>query len=464
MKNLKSTEEFTIVLERNNFALISVDIRVDPLLFMSNFQIGLIIFFVAFVIIAMLIFSGFIPVGGKKAKEAAVVSTIEVWGSLKKNTLAPFIGNFNTQNQNLKINYVEKNAATFDQELTEALANGQSPDLFIVSNDNLLTLQRRIAPIPFASFPEANFRNTFIAEADMFMTPNGLLALPFVVDPVIMFYNKSLLDGAGVAVPPKYWDELTTLAPVLTKKDEKFNINQSAAALGSFSNINNAKDILTTLFVQAGNPIFVKAGTIQTPVLDQSFGQTIKPAEAVLRFYTEFSNPAKEAYSWNRASLNSKDSFLSQGLVFYFGFASELLTIQSQNPNLIIDIRKILQNRDANVEATFGRIYGFTVSNRSKQPVVAFQAVNLLTNQANSLGLAQSIGLPPVRRDMLAVPPISPYQLKTFYESAIISRGFADPNPSLTEETFKEMVESVASNKATISQAVSQANQSLGGR
>jgi len=434
------------------------------LLAMSNFQIGLIIFFTAFVVIAVLIFSGFIPVGSKKAKEAAVVSTIEIWGSLKKDTLTPFIGNFNSQNQNLKINYVEKNAATFNRELTEALANGQSPDLFIVSNDNLLTLQKRIAPIPFTSFPETNFKNTFIAESDMFMTPNGLLALPFVVDPLIMFYNKSLLDGAGVAVPPKYWDELTTLAPVLTKKDEKFNIKQSAAALGSFSNINNAKDILTTLLIQAGNPIFIKAGTVQTPVLDQSFGQTIKPAEAVLRFYTEFSNPAKEAYSWSRASLDSKDSFLSEGLVFYFGFASELLTIQSQNPNLIIDIRKILQMRDAKTEATFGRIYGFAVSNRSKQPAVAFQIVNLLVNPVNSLSLAQSTGLPLVRRDMLAVPPISPYQLKTFYESAIISRGFADPNSSLTDETFKEMVENVVNNKATISQAVSEANSKLGGR
>jgi len=250
----------------------------------------------------------------------------------------------------------------------------------------------------------------------------------------------------------------------LTKKDEKFNIKQSAVALGSFSNINNAKDILTTLLIQAGNPIFIKAGTVQTPVLDQSFGQTIKPAEAILRFYTEFSNPAKEAYSWSRASLDSKDSFLSEGLVFYFGFASELLTIQSQNPNLIIDIRKILQMRDAKTEATFGRIYGFAVSNRSKQPAVAFQIVNLLVNPVNSLSLAQSTGLPLVRRDMLAVPPISPYQLKTFYESAIISRGFADPNSSLTDKTFKEMVESVANNKATISQAVSEANSKLGGR
>jgi len=59
--------------------------------------------------------------------------------------------------------------------------------------------------------------------------------------------QRSILDANGVVYPPTTWDAMISLAPTLTQKDASGQIIKSAVALGHFSNITNAKDILATL-------------------------------------------------------------------------------------------------------------------------------------------------------------------------------------------------------------------------
>ena len=64
----------------------------------------------------------------------------------------------------------------------------------------------------------------------------------------------------------------------------------------------------------------------------------VRVGESVLRFYTQFADPAKETYSWNKTFQNDKNAFISGKLAFYFGYASEYKDIQQKNPNLRFDI------------------------------------------------------------------------------------------------------------------------------
>ena len=45
---------------------------------------------------------------------------------------------------------------------------------------------------------------------------------------------------------------------------------------------------------------------------------------SVLTYYTDFANPLKSVYSWNRSFSSSRDAFLAQNLAVYFGPGSEI--------------------------------------------------------------------------------------------------------------------------------------------
>ena len=45
---------------------------------------------------------------------------------------------------------------TFDQEFVEALAVGQGPDLFFLTQDGILKHKDKIYPIPFSVYSEKN--------------------------------------------------------------------------------------------------------------------------------------------------------------------------------------------------------------------------------------------------------------------------------------------------------------------
>ena len=97
--------------------------------------------------------------------------------------------------------------------------------------------------------------NTFIQQAELYLKTDGSLAVPFIVDPLVMYWNRDSFTNAGIATPPKFWDEFTGLNTKLTQKDVNSNIRKSAIAMGEFTNISHAREILGTLFLQSGNPV-----------------------------------------------------------------------------------------------------------------------------------------------------------------------------------------------------------------
>ena len=428
----------------------------------SSFQIAITIVCIVGAIVAVGMFSGYIPSGSKAEEAAEKAVTITIWGTFKRLNIMDVVKTFNAANPLIKLSYTEFVEDSLADKLTEAYANGSGPDLIIIDNENFAEISKRVTPIPLVSFSDANFRQTFISEGENFLFTKGVMALPILVDPMIMYYNKSLFDGAAISAPPVTWEEALSMAPLLTKKDASFNITQSALALGSFSNINNAKDILSMILMQYGNPVFVKSNNTIVPVLSSgSQDNTASPAESALQFYTGFTDPSKDYYTWSRQELPSRDAFLSEDLAMYFGYASELPALRKANYNLSLDIAKVPQIKDTKTALTFGHIYGIAVAKSSKKASTAVQAAILLSNSTNALTFAKVFNLPPARRDLLAKPPASPYHLKTFYQSALMSRAFLDTDINKTTEVFENMVNKILTNRENISNVISEANNNL---
>lgn len=424
---------------------------------MTNFQIGIVAVFIILAVIGVFTFAG---VGGLGNKEEEI-GQMEIWGVAPKEAMNSLLDTVSETDDRFKsVKYIEKNPETYQQEFIEALASGIGPDLFLIDHNSIVRNQDKIIEVPYQSFSQRDFKDIFIEEGELYLTSTGTLGLPFSSDPIVMYWNRDIFQSAGVANPPKFWDEFFTLSPKITQRDTSSNITRSFTALGEFDNVENAKEIISAFIVQSGNPIVVGSENGLQSVLDNKFNFTMVPAESAVRFYTEFSNPVKSVYSWNKALPNSKQLFSAGDLAVYFGFASEFSGIVRANPNLNFDIAILPQLRDANTRVTYGRINAFAIPRSSKNPNKAFIIANTLTS-ANASAFYSSIsGLPPARRDLLAVEQTEAVS-SVFYDSAIISKAWLDPDNTQTKIIFKNMIESVTSGRADLSEAVSTASAEL---
>src|SRR3990167_809550 len=272
---------------------------------MSNFQIILLVLFGVFIVVAVAAFSLY---RGSSATDVKIV----VWGDISSFDFEHLLSiPVFSQDQTVSVAYVEKSSNTIESEFTEALAQGIGPDLIILTQDKFLKEKPKLVPIPYESISERDFKNTFIEEGELFLGEDGIYALPLSIDPLVLYYNRDLLSNAGQARPIMYWDEIYAAALNLSKKDAAGNLVSSVLALGEARNIPHAKDILSLLLLQAGTPITGFINKELRSRMSDNFDLLVSPGETALDFYTQFSNPAKVYYSWNRSLIDAQTHFTS---------------------------------------------------------------------------------------------------------------------------------------------------------
>ncbi len=65
------------------------------------------------------------------------------------------------------------------------------------------------------------------------------------------------------------------------------------------------------LLLQAGTPITTRQNADVVSVLNSTFNYTVPPSRSAINFYTQFSNPTADTYTWNRSLPSSLNMFLS---------------------------------------------------------------------------------------------------------------------------------------------------------
>lgn len=421
---------------------------------MKNFQTILMVIFGVGGIIGVFVFSGMINVGKDSKNELS--GNIVVWGTLESSDFNKAISSILPSiSKNLSVFYVSKNKDNYQSELIDAFARGKGPDLFLITQDMIIQNKDFLYQIPYESYPEIDFRNKYIDGADIYLNDNGVIALPLLIDPLVMYYNNNKLANEGIVNPPLYWDELFNLNNSLTKKNDDGSIKDSMIALGLFDNINNSKEILSALFLQAGNSV-LGLGRDGEFVSIFSGPSIVSP----LNFFSEFSNKKLSAYSWSESLPNSRDLFTSDRLAMYLGFSSEIFEIEKINPNLSFNVTQIPQTRESKNKRTFGNIYAISISKNSKNISGAFSVAYALSSNVSINQLSKISSIPPATRTLLSVKPEEPY-LNMFFNSAIISKAWLDPNPEETGKIFNELVNNVVLSGLNINDSVAKASSQI---
>ncbi len=425
---------------------------------LSIFQLILLIVFGVFAIIGVLVFA--IAVGGNKD---SVVGEVQIWGTLNGEAFSEVVARAGDADANLKgVTYIEKDPATYESELTNALAVGAGPDLFILRQDYAEQDAGKTLPFPPSLLTAAQFQSAYADAASPYLTGAGILALPFLADPLVLYWNRDILNAGGIAKPPSFWDEVLAIAQNknINIRDNSGGVVKSAIALGEYSNVDNAKDILSALILQSGGGITERDGGGKLiPSLAPQSGSSARGAESALRFFTQFADPSKDYYSWSRGLENSRSAFASGDLALYVGFASEEPVIRRMNPNLSFSIAPMLQVREGGKISNSARVYAFAVSRAAKNPAGAQVVAGLLSAPAVSKEFSAAFGMPSASRDVLAMPAEGNKLLAN--REVLIARSWVDPEPAKTADIFRDMIGRVSSGRMQVAESVQRANEEL---
>jgi len=414
------------------------------------FQTITIAIFAVFAVVGVIVFSLQRGSGGDRVD-------VSVWGTMDRSVISEVVSEEFGEKDPITVNYKQFSEENFDTLLVEALADGRGPDVVIMSQDRITRHKQRIFTIPYDSFKERDFRNDYIDGADIFLSQNGVVGIPFSVDPLVMYWNKPMFSNAGFVAPISYWDELVNVIPKISQNDFSGNVIKATVPFGEFLNVRNAKEIFSAMLMQSGTNIVERNGNDLRNVLEYVEGNNLPVAQTVLRFYTEFSDPAKPVYSWNRSMPDSRKVFLSGDLAMYFGLASELRDIRDLNPNLNFDVAQFPQIRNTDRKLTFANINALVVMKANRDLNAAISTVSRLSSDRASTALVNNAVLPSVKRSLLREEPEDLF-MSTFYDSAIISKTWIDPDREGTYDIFANMIGSVTSGSLRISDSVRRAS------
>jgi ABC-type glycerol-3-phosphate transport system substrate-binding protein len=422
---------------------------------MRPFEIGLIVTFILAALIGVAVLST--RKNDTDSAQSLIGTSFSIWGTLDERPIQEFLRDLGREDQAFQaVTYRRINPRSFESELVNAIAEGNSPELILVPHTFLVSLRTKLQPLSFTSFPERTFRDTYIDGAGIFMLSDGVYGYPFAVDPLVLYWNRDLFSSSGLAQPPRTWEALIADAvPALTKRDSQFELAQSAVALGEYSNITRAKEVLATLFFQAGSMIVDEADASYRVTLNQGGMNGVLPGESVLTFYTQFSNPAKAVYSWNRAKTEDRRSFLQGTLAMYFGLGSERTALERENANLNFDMTEIPQGSGATVRRGYGEFYAFAVPRGSQNQQGSFFVAQELGFKAERAGaLASAFGMAPTHRTLIGASSGDLYA-GILGQAALISRGWFDPEPEGSADAFRQMIEDAVVAGSRTSQIIS---------
>lgn len=460
------------------------------------------IYIVVFALLVLMFTSGF----GCKQKSAKQYDLpLEVWGLFDdSDTFSEIFDTYIKVNPNVsKVEYRKFTPETYKKDLLEALASGQGPDIFLISNTWLPGFLDKIYPAPATVLNEQRFRNNFVdVVVDDFLYQGQVFAVPLTVDSLGLYYNKDLFNEAGITAPPKNWEEFIEDCKKLSQVSNDGRILQSAVAMGTAYNINRSTDVLGLLMLQ--NQTEMVDLNSRQATFDRSVGRdgvSVSPGENSLKFYTQFARSGGSSpYSWNPQMHYSIDAFAEGTLAMMFNYSWHRDTLMAKSPKLNFEVAPVPQ-LSGNQAVNYANYWGFAVAGNKKintsgaanpalLPVTdeirvaeAWKLLNYLTTRpeqsisqtATAAGIKNTIAAdwdptkaylqktrkPSGRKDLIEIQKNDP-KIGVFAAQNLIAKSWFQIDPEAIEIILAEMIDKVNRGQAGVEEALRAAASQVG--
>lgn len=211
-------------------------------------------------------------------------------------------------------------------------------------------------------------------------------------------------------------------------------------------------DILSLLMLQNGTEM-TAANSLAT--FDKPLRRNAEyfPGEEALRFYTDFSNPAKEVYTWNASMPDAEESFIEGKVGFFIGYSYEIERIRNRAPQLnfgIVSIPQVALDNTIN----YGNYWVEVVSKKSEYPAEAWDFILFIANNERVKKYLEITKKPPALKKLVEQykndPELGPFAL----QSLTAKSWYKGKDSTVVENVFSEMIDAVVDGRSTIKEAI----------
>lgn len=379
----------------------------------------------------------------------------------------------------ITINYRQIVPEEYELELLNALAEDRGPDIVSIPSTWIKKYQSKISYMPpsvklplarlegtikeelvteYVTVPTISLRKlkedfldivnedvvikTEIVNAQIKQTTleDKIYGLPLSVDTLVLYYNKDLLNRAGISVPPKTLDrDFPDAVERLTKLDKKGNILVHGTALGTSNNIKYATDILSLFMMQNGSQMTTD-NAVSFNAAPDGAGRDFNPGRGALEFYANFAKPTNRLYTWNKDSQSEIDLFTRGKLAFMFGYFSDLDAIRINAPKLNFGVATMPQIA-GNPEVNYATYSVEAVLKKSKRQNEAWGFVQFVASDKEVIKYLQKTKKPTVLKSLIN-GQLEDLDTGTWARQLLTAKTwYRGKNPEKMNFAFKEMID-----------------------
>lgn len=396
-------------------------------------------------------------IGGGTTQSA----TLEFWGVFDdRSAFDKVVTDFQSQNPGMKVLYRQFTYEEYERSLIDALAAGTGPDIVMVHNtwlpkhgDKLKSLPATIPGLKQPLLTIQDYKTNFVDVAfDDFVFNNQIYALPLYVDTLALFYNRDILNSAGISRPPQDWEEFNSDVETITRLDGSGQVVQSGAAIGTAKNINRSTDILSALMIQTGVQMTSadnKSATFSSLVNNTPVGET------ALKYYTDFANSSVRTYTWNDAQHYSVDAFMEGKTAMMFNYSHEVGVLKNQASRLNFAVAPMPQVSSTDLK-NYANYWGVGVTANSKFPNEAWKFVAYLASKEGAQSYLSTTLRPSARRDLIELQR-SDLDLGIFAIQALSARSWYQIDNTAIERIFADMIDDVNFHRSSVKDSMENA-------
>jgi ABC-type glycerol-3-phosphate transport system substrate-binding protein len=374
--------------------------------------------------------------GGSSAAPVQQKVALKFWSVFDdETTYRDLFSAYKAAHPNVTIEYRKFRPEEYEKELIRALADGTGPDIFSVHNTKMAEFQSLLSPMPAqlnisylvtqgtlrketalvakqeTTISQKAYKSQFVdavsedailnysADPKVAATPR-IYGFPFSMDTLALFYNKDLLNSAGIAEAPADWDLFNESVKKLTKYDATGGVAQSGAALGTVKNVDRSGDIISVLMMQNGAQMTDERGTPTFHEIPKGTPPGVFPGLDAVTFYTDFANPVKEVYTWNDGFPNSVSDFARGQTAFMLGYSYDVPILTAAAPKLNYDIAPLPQIAGGRV-VNYPNYWIQGVSKTSKFGDYAWNFLDFASNPINVTKFLAKSGHPTAVRSLI---------------------------------------------------------------
>jgi multiple sugar transport system substrate-binding protein len=323
------------------------------------------------------------------------------WQERAIATNKSIVNEWNTLHPDMKVEYIQGTWNSAHDYLVTAFETGDVPDIFHYESSVIIDYAMRGYLIDLSPYISTEMKSDILDVAWATVTrPNGEVSgIPFLIESLVVLYNKSLLEKEGIVPPsiehPWTWDDLRNAARKMTKDINGDGVvDQYGAGFG----LRNSANIIMNTSISFGGSFFKKDG-------DHFVVKVNDEEKKLLQTIVDMIYKDK---SVSPASIGETGAGMIPG--FFSGRYAMLVGIGSWGRQQLVENAQkefrwgVMPPLKAQTQTYGASTQTLSVPKKSKRAKEAMMFIDFMLSSKNTARLALNDWMIPARKSCLAMP------------------------------------------------------------